>query len=362
VTGHENPTKPHSGLDWSALARFPGTLAVYMGMARLDLIVRVLVEQGKPPDTPAAVVAWAGTGDQRRVQAPLAELPEAVRSAGLAAPAVVLIGPAVGLAPETSWFEQRPLFGRRVLVTRPRPQAADMVRRLEQLGAIPYVLPAVEIQPLDDWSEVDDRLARLHEYDWLVFTSANGVQALLGRLRQTGRDLRALGGIRLAAIGPATAEALNGFHLNADLVPDQYRSEGLAAALAATAAGRHILLARADRGREVLREELERVAVVDQVAVYRQCDAVPADTKVHDAFRRGEIDFVTLTSANVARAFLRSLDEIGRARVHGGDVKLVTISPVTSAAVTELGFPVAGEAREYTTEGLLSELVRLVKG
>jgi uroporphyrinogen III methyltransferase/synthase len=291
----------------------------------------------------------------------LADLPEAVRSAGLTAPAVILIGPAVGLAPVTSWFEQRPLFGRRVLVTRPRHQAADLVRRLEQLGAIPYVLPAVEIRPLDDWSEVDDRLARLREYDWLVFTSANGVEALLGRLRRTGRDLRALAGIRLAAIGPGTAEALKRFHLEADLVPDQYRSESLAAALAGAAAGRRILLARADRGREILREELARVAVVDQVAVYRQCDAVPADTKVHDAIRRGEIDYVTLTSSNVARAFLRSLDEIGRARVHAGDVRLVTISPVTSAAVTEVGFPVAGEAREFTTEGLLNELVRLTK-
>src|SRR5207249_3253187 len=163
-------------------------------------IVRELLEQGKPPDTPAAAVASASTGGQRRVRSTLADLPEAARRAGLAAPAVVLIGRAVGLAPVSSWFEQRPLHGRRVLVTRPRHQAADLVRRLELLGAVPYVLPAVEIRPLEDWSEVDDRLARLGEYDWLVFTSANGVQAFLSRLRQTGRDLRALGGLKLAAI------------------------------------------------------------------------------------------------------------------------------------------------------------------
>ena len=359
VTGHENPTKPPPRLDWPALARFPGTLAVYMGMARLDLIAKVLIEHGKPPDTPAAVVASAGTGDQQRVTASLADLPDAVRSAGLAAPALILIGPAVGSAPARSWFEARPLFGRRVLVTRPRSQAADFVRRLEQLGAVPYVLPAVEIRPLDDWSEVDDRLARLGEYDWLVFTSANGVHAFLGRLRQTGRDLRALAGLKLAAIGPGTAEALRAFHLDADLVPDEYRSEALAAALAGRAAGQRLLLARADRGRDLLREELAKVATVDQVTVYRQSDAVPADAEVHDALRRGEIDFVTLTSSNIARALLRSLDEISRARVHAGDVRLVTISPVTSAAVAELGFPVAAEATEYTTDGLVQALMKL---
>jgi uroporphyrinogen III methyltransferase/synthase len=359
VTGHENPTKPPPRLDWAALARFPGTLAVYMGMARLDLIAKVLIEHGKPPDTPAAVVASAGTGDQQRVTAPLADLPDAVRSAGLAAPALILIGPSVGCAPARSWFEARPLFGRRVLVTRPRSQAADFVRRLEQLGAVPYVLPTVEIRPLDDWSEVDARLARLGEYDWLVFTSANGVQAFLGRLRQTGRDLRALAGLKLAAIGPGTAEALRAFHLDADLVPDEYRSEALAAALAGRAAGQRLLLARADRGRDVLREKLAKVATVDQLTVYRQSDAVPADAEVHDALRRGEIDFVTLTSSNIARALLRSLDEISRARVHAGDVRLVTISPVTSAAVAELGFPVATEATEYTTDGLVQALMKL---
>src|SRR5690349_14709247 len=173
ITGHENPTKSPPALDWAALARFPGTLAVYMGMARLDLIAKVLIEHGKPADTPAAVVAWASTGAQQRVRATLAALAQVARGAGLAAPALIFIGPAVDHAPAAPWFGARPLFGRRVLVTRPRHQAGDFVRRLEQLGAVPYVLPAVEIKPLDDWAAVDDRLARLGDYDWLVFTSAN---------------------------------------------------------------------------------------------------------------------------------------------------------------------------------------------
>jgi uroporphyrinogen III methyltransferase/synthase len=359
VTGHENPTKPAPGLDWPALAQFPGTLVIYMGMARLDLIANVLIENGMSAATPAAVVALAGTGDQRRATAPLAGLAESVRTAGLTAPAVIVIGPAVGLAPDLSWFESRPLFGMRVLVTRPRLQAGDFIRKLELLGAVPYVLPGVEILPPADWAEVDDRINRLAEYDWLVFTSANGVQSFLGRLRETGRDMRALANVKLAAIGPGTAEALREFQLNADLVPSEYRSESLAAALAQLAAGQRILLARADRGRDVLRVELAKVAHVDQVTVYRQTDAVPPDGVVHDALRRGEIDFVTLTSANVARSVLGTLDEVGRARAHAGELRLVTISPVTTAAVSELGYPVAAEARDYTTDGLLDALVEL---
>ncbi len=359
ITGHENPTKPIPGLDWPALARFPGTLVIYMGMARLDLIAKVLIENGKPADTPAAVVALAGTGDQRRVTGPLSGLVDAIRAGGLTAPAVIIIGPAVGLATALPWFEARPLFGKRVLVTRPRLQAADFIRKLELLGAVPFVLPGVEILPPENWAEVDRRLGRLGEYDWLVFTSVNGVQSFLGRLRQSGRDLRALSKVKLAAIGPGTADALRAYHLNADLVPPEYRSESLAAALGRQAAGQRILLARADRGRELLRSELAKVATVDQVVVYRQTDVVPREGAVHDALRRGEMDFVTLTSANVARSVLRTLDEIGRARAHAGDLRLVTISPVTSAAVAGLGYPVAAEAREYTTVGLLQALVEL---
>jgi uroporphyrinogen III methyltransferase/synthase len=359
VTGHENPAKPESGLDWAALARFPGTLVVYMGISRLPLIAQTLLEHGKAPDTPAAVVRWGTTGDQQTVEAPLGDLPAAVRAAGLAAPAIVVIGPVVGLRPALAWFERRPLFGKRVLVTRPPHQAGDLVRRLEQLGAVPLVLPAVEIREPADWTPVDAALADLARYQWLVFTSANGVHALLRRLRQQGRDLRALGPVRLAAIGPATADALRGYHLEPDLVPAEFRSEALAAALRERVAGQRVLLARADRGRDVLRQELATVAEVDQVAVYAQVDAVTPDDEVLDQLRRGEIDYVTLTSSNIARALARALDAPCRARLERGDVGVVSISPVTSEAVRELGWPVAAEATDYTIAGVVEALTRL---
>jgi uroporphyrinogen III methyltransferase/synthase len=360
VTGHENPDKSESALDWSALARFPGTLVVYMGMSRLDKIIQALIYEGKDPRTPAAAVQHASTGDQRTIQAPLADLPRAVRAAGLTAPAVILIGSVVSLRAELCWFENLPLFGKRVVVTRPRDQAGALAGRLVQLGAVPYLLPAVAIQEPNDWGPVDEALRSLARFDWLVFTSANGVHALLGRLFTLGRDLRYLGGLKLAAIGPKTAEALREYHLAADLIPARFQSENLAAALLEKIEpGQRVLLARADRGRDLLRHELARRCSVEQVAVYTQVDAIAAGDAVLDHVRRGEVDFITLTSSNIARALIRSLDATSLARLQAGEIRLVSISPVTSADIRAFGLPVAAEASTATTEGIIEALVKL---
>jgi uroporphyrinogen III methyltransferase/synthase len=358
LAGHEDGAKAASAVDWANLANFPGTLVVYMGLSRLPVIVQELLTHGKPADTPAAAIHWGTTGEQRTVEAPLAELPGAVAAAGLTSPTVVVIGPVVALRQRLAWFESRPLFGKRILVTRPRHQAAGFVSRLEELGATVLVWPVVEIREPADWGPADRALANLSSYQWLVFTSANGVHAVVRRLRQLGRDLRALGGLRLAAIGPGTAEALRGYWLEPDVVPAEYRSEALAAALCEPVRGQRVLLARADRGRDVLREELAAVAEVEQVAVYSQVDAA-AVAEVLECLRRGEIDYITLTSSNIARGLVRVLDETGRGRIVTGQVQLVSISPVTSAAVRELGLPVAAEATVYTMEGLVAALVAL---
>jgi uroporphyrinogen III methyltransferase/synthase len=359
LTGHEKPDKTDSFLDWPALARFPGTLVVYMGMARLAHIVETLIKHGKPAETPAAAVHWATTGRQRTVTTNLANLPAAVRDAGLTAPSLVIIGSVVTLRTELAWFETRPLLGKRILVTRPRHQAGEMAARLEELGAVVSLLPVVEVREPADWAPVDRALADMACYQWLVFTSANGVDALIRRLRQTGRDLRALGSLRLAVIGPATAEALRRYHLEPDVIPAVYDSESLAAALMERVAGQRVLLARADRGRDVLRERLARVAEVEQIAVYSQVDAVEPAAEVVEALRRGEIDCITLTSSNIARSLVRGLDAEALQSIRSGRVKLVSISPVTSAAIGELGLPVAAEAREFTTEGVVQAVIAL---
>jgi uroporphyrinogen III methyltransferase/synthase len=359
VTGHEKPDKEQPNINWSALARFPGTIVVYMGLSRLPWITRTLIDNGLDPQTPAAAIHAATTGRQRTVIAPLCELPDAVKTAGIKAPALIIIGPVVALRSELAWFEQRPLFGKRVLVTRPRRQASDLVRRLENLGASVVLLPAVEVRELTDWSAVDRAMGQLTSYQWLVFTSANGVHAFIRRLRHVGRDLRALGSLRLAVIGPATANTLRTYHLEPDLVPDEYRSESLAAVLKERVKGQRVLLARADRGRDILRDELATVAEVEQIAVYSQVDAATTDLRA--VLRDGPIDYVTLTSSNIARALLGRLDAEAQLLIRDGSLKLVSISPVTSAAVRELNLPVAAEAAEYTSDGVLSALLALAR-
>lgn len=364
VTGHENPTKPETcSLDWQALARFPGTLVIYMGLARLQLIVSRLLELGKDPDTPCAAVQTATTGHQRTITTRLADLYTEVTHAGLTAPVILYIGPVVSLRPSRSWFEARPLYGQRVLVTRPRDQAAQIMRRLELLGAVPYLLPVVTIEPLPDYSQMDATLKRLRDFDWLVFTSTNGVEAFLGRLNAVGLDLRALGHLRIAAIGPATAAALARFHLRADLVPSRYQSEALVAALREPTAGQRVLLARADRGRDLLRHELAHTAQVEQLTVYLQRDSAEPDPDLLANLERGEIPLITLTSSNIARSLLRWLrnSEGFHTRLQRGEIKLVSISPVTTAAIAEMGYPVAVEAREATIQGVIEALIELVQ-
>lgn len=358
VTGHEQPGKPGSLIDWPALARFPGTLVFYMGIARLETIARSLIEQGKPATTPAALVERGTTPRQRTITATLEDLPARAVAENIQAPALVIVGDVVALRDRIAWFESRPLFGKTVLVTRPRHQAGDMAGKVEALGGQAVVLPTVEIGEPADWGPVDRALARLKDFTWLVFTSANGVEAFVSRLRKTGRDLRALGGVKLAVIGPATADALRGYHLEPDLVPEAFNSEGLAAALRPHVAGGRVLLARADRGIDLLREELSAVAEVEQVAVYSQRDAEQVGSA---ELRRGGIDYVSLTSSNIARALLAGLDETARGHVASGRVKLVSISPRTSLAVREAGLSVAAEAAEYTTEGVLAAMCDLAR-
>ena len=366
ITGHELPTKPGSKLDWEPLAKFPGTLAVYMGIARLPILVSELLRHGKSPDTPAVIAERVSTGEMRSVKTRLADLEAARRAAGLEAPGLILIGECAAHRHEPSWFEARPLFGRRVLVTRPRHQAEPMVRELERLGAVPAVLPTMAIRDPADFAPLDDALNALRSadggFEWVVFTSANGVHALFRRLKHHGRDVRDLGRVKLAAIGPKTAEALAEYHLSADVVPAEYIAEGLADALREKVAGQRVLLVRANRGREHLPQELAKVASVRQVPAYEQVDGVDADDPALAALRRGEIEFVTLSSSNVARGLLGTFDDHLKGRVLRGEVKLVCISPETGQAVRALGYPVAAEATEYTAAGLIAAVRRVVAG
>ena len=358
VTGHDDP-ETSGRIDWASLARFPGTLVVYMGVTRLAALCRTLIREGKPPETPAAMIQWGTLPAQRTVTATLADLPDRAGEAGIGPPALLVVGEVVARRPALSWFEGLPLFGQRVVVTRPSDESDRSASTLEALGAEVLLAPTVQILPLADFGPLDDAIGRLSSFDWLVFTSGNGVRHFLDRLETLGRDLRALGHLQLAAIGPSTAEALARFHLKADLVPDSYRSEALARALADRAAGRRILLARADRGRAILKDELERIADVEQVPVYRNADAEALPPGILERIEGGSVDWITLTSSAIAERLYGFLSGPARERI-GREIRLASLSPVTSATVARLGWPVAVEAIVYTWDGLVEAIVAKV--
>jgi uroporphyrinogen III methyltransferase/synthase len=357
VTGHGDPeSRPdRSRLDWAALAQFPGTLVVYMGVTHLAAIARTLIREGKAAGTPAAVIESGTMSSQRVVEGTLETIADLARRADVKPPALLVVGKVVERRARLAWFESLPLFGQRIVITRPADEAERSASVLEALGAEVLVAPTVRILPLDDFAPLDRAIDHLADYDWLVFTSGNGVRAFLDRLLARGRDLRALGAIKLAAIGPGTAEVLSRYHLRADLVPEEYRSEALAEALSARAAGRNVLLARADRGRPVLKDELEKVAVVDQVPVYRNVDAESLPAHVLERIEEGTVDWITLTSSAIAARLHGLLPEPARRRI-GRDIKLASLSPVTTEAIARLGWHAEVEASVYTWEGLVQAL------
>jgi uroporphyrinogen III methyltransferase/synthase len=357
VAGQQRSDKPTAPLDYQALARFPGTLVIYMGVTTAPEWTAALIRGGKSPQTPAMIVRRCSLPDQRTIRCTLAQVPDYLHSgSNIRPPVVVILGEVVDRAPESWWFLRRPLLGTSVMVTRAEGQAAVLLSMLAELGAEVIVQPAIRIADPEDWGPVDEALARLDQFQWLVFSSSNGVRYFLDRLKSTGRDLRALRDLRLAAIGPGTAEELASYHLRVDLVPDQFRAEALAESLEPAAArGEKFLLARASRGREVLAERLAAAGGhVEQVVVYRSTDVTQPDAEVFERLAGGGIDWVTVTSSAIAGSLVSMF---GDALRHS---RIVSISPVTSKVLSELGFSPDAEAGSYTMQGVVHAIVQQV--
>lgn len=352
VTGQECRGKAGTALDLANLAKFPGTLVFYMGVTTAPVWATELVNHGKSPDTPIAIVRHCSLPEQRTIETTLGQLPDVLAPKKLRPPAIVIVGEAVSAHTATNWFTSRPLFGQTVLVTRPEQQASSLMQKLNALGATTMLQPAIEIEPVDDWSKVDAAIEQLSTFDWLVFSSANGVKYFLDRILALGHDLRALASCRLAAIGPATAESLAEYHLRIDLQPDTYRAEALAELLAPQAAGKRMLLLRASRGREVLAETLAAAnAEVHQVVVYKSRDVQQPNEEIAAALATGEINWITVTSSAIARSLVQLFGDSLR------NAKLAAISPLTAGVLKEAGHPPTVVAEEYTTEGLLRAIV-----
>lgn len=341
VTGHEDPEKPESALDWDALARFPGTLVLYMGVRALPRIAERLIAAGRPADDPAAVVERGTLPGQRTVLATLADVADRARDQGIRAPAITVVGPVAGLRERLAWIEARPLHGRTVAVTRARTQASALAARLRALGADVVEAPAIRTISLS--AEPPD----LAGYDLVCLTSPHGAHELFARLEASGRDARALAGCRVAAIGPGTARALREHGIAADVVPERSVAEGLVEALAEIEV-RRALVARGREGRDVLPDALRaRGAEVDVLALYETI-AEPLDEATRAA--AAAADYVTFTSASTVRFFVQAA---GRA----SGPRIASIGPATSEELRKHGLEPALEADPHTPDGLIEALV-----
>ena len=352
VTGRERDDKTTSCLDYDSLASFPGTLIFYMGVGRCAKWSAELLAHGRSPDTPVAIVRQCTRADQGLVRCTLATVAEVVKARGVRPPALFVVGDVVERAPDVSWFTARPLFGTRVLVPGSRATSTRLAGRLAGLGADMVVSPVLRISAPADWSAVDAAVDRIHEYDWLVFSSQSGVDHFLGRLFARGGDARRLGRARIAALGSTTANRLRQWGLRADLVPEESVVDSLANMLLEHARGRWVLLIQANRGREALARALEEGgARLECVAAYESTDELVPDPEVAAALAAGEIQWVAVTSGATARAL---------ARLYGDGLRrprLASIGPVTSAALKELGYLPAAEASSHTANGLAEAIL-----
>ena len=353
VTGHEDPTKPDTQVDYDALARFPGTLLLYMGVGRLAEIADALVAGGRAPSTPVAVVQWGSTPRQRTVTGTLADIADRREEAGLANPAMIVVGDVVALRDELAWFEQRPLHGISVLVPRTRHQAGELSERLRGLGAEAVEAPTIAIEPPREPERLRAAVASVADgaYDWIVFTSTNAVDATWEQVQALGLDARLLAGVGIAAVGSGTAAALADLGLRADVVPEQMTSSGLAAVLLAGAsAPARALLPRADIATPVLAAALTEAGWdVDDVEAYRTVPADVLPAGVADRVLAGDIDVLAFASSSTVRNFV---DLLGASVPD--EVLVASIGPVTSATCEELGVRVDAQADPHDIDGLVA--------
>ncbi len=359
ITGHEDPSRPKSRIDWAGLAHGADTLVFFMGVGNLAEISQQLIAAGRAPSTPVAVIRWGTLPNQQTVTATLADIAPAVAEAGLKPPAITVVGEVVRLRESLRWFDNRPLWGRRIIVTRAREQASDLAARLRDLGAEPLEYPVIAFAPPAECGPLDEAIVNIGRYSWLVFTSPNAVTWFMQRLRGIGQSMTALAGVQIAAIGPATAAQVEVEHLTTSFVPTAAVAEAILDEIG-DVAGQRILLPHADLAREALAEGLIlRGAQVDSVVTYRTVLGAGA-SDVAAQLRAGKVDAVTFTSSSTVTNFFArlALDGIAapEARQLLAPVAVVAIGPITAATARDLGLTVAIEAAEYTVDGLVAAL------
>ncbi len=358
LTGHEEPGKEDSSIQWSKLATGVDTLVFLMGVGNLPSIVESLIDSGRSSETPCAAIRWGTTGEQLTLTATLGTIHDAVEKAGLTAPAILVVGDVVTLRDRLNWFESMPLFGKRIIVTRAKAQASTFASRLEAAGAHVIECPAIQIEPPEGWEVVDQAIERLSSFAWIIFTSGNGVRAFLGRLRECGRDLRALAPARLAAIGPETAQECRRSGLDPDLVPEEYRAEGLIESLRPhVRPGIEILIPRASEARDVLPLALESLGVrVTAAPVYRTVPSKEGADRAREFLAQKAVDLVTFTSSSTVRNFMALFEPGERGELLRG-VTVAAIGPVTAETAAEYGLDTAIMPATYTIPALAQAII-----
>jgi len=358
ITGHEDPTKEESDINWNALAQSSGTLVFLMGIANLYKIIKKLTDLGRSPKTPAAVVGNGTMLNQRTIIGTLANIDQKVKDAHLLAPGIIVVGDVVNLSEYLNWFESRPLFGKKIMVTRPDDQAAVFISTLSELGAECLLFPAITILPPASWKELDKAIKSLSRYDWILFTSVNGVKYFFKRLKLQKKDTRYLNGINIGAIGPGTAAALIDKGINPDLIPDQYWAEGVVEGLKKSLlVGKRILLPRPVIARDYIPKKLTELgAIVDVIEAYQTVKPDYSQHQLSMLFKDSVIDMMTFTSPSTVDNFLALLKgqsifkELLKAKV-------ACIGPITAQRAVEKGLKVDIIPDEYTVDALTKAIL-----
>lgn len=363
ITGHEDPTKEESGIDWGQVARTPGTKVVLMGVERIGQIAESLVSNGMPAATPVAMVRWGTTGRQQSIEGTLATIANVVTERKFAAPAVTVIGDVVKLRSKLNWFERRPLFGQRIVVTRTREQASQLSRQLLERGAEVLEIPTIRIAPPEKREPLVEALAGLNSYDWLVFTSPNGVTTFFDSFLKAFPDLRDLGGRRIAAVGPATAAKIRELHLQVDVMPEEYVASKIAGAIDKfeSLENLRVLLLRAEVANPELPKLLEeKGAIVDDVGCYRTIPETEDVGGVVARFQEEGADWLTFASSSAVENFHARFDLPRMLKAFPG-IKTASIGPETSKALVALGLKPTVEAKMHTIDGLVKALEAAIK-
>ena len=361
ITGHEKPGKGESNIAWDKIATGAGTLVFLMGVGNLSGITERLIRNGRSPDTPVAVICKGTLVDQITVVGTLQNIARLSRENNVRPPAVIVVGDVVALREDLKWFEKRPLFGKKIVITRPKEQAKGFVKALSLLGAECIEFPTIELAPPESWDALDHAIESITGYQWLVFTSVNGVKYFLRRLELSGRDVRYLKGLKIAAIGPKTAGIWYDMGIRPDLMPAEYRAEAVAVCFKKHGIkGEKILIPRAARAREILPDELRNMgAEVDVVPVYRTMKPDSDTSRVRDLLIKKAIDMVTFTSSSTVENFADMFEKDGRdLQEWMTGVAVACIGPVTAGTARQNGFSVSLVAAEYTTEGLIDSIVQ----